>query len=171
MGRERDEGTSLLIEPHVLKPPAVENAVDDQVEALDARPPAGRGAGVEDDRPRGVAHQAPLDLPYQLPPLLGIGLARLTVDQRVNDQVPSDDCPRRNSAEGAGPKSSSAKLKDRSNGAPRHECPQATALLPLFVIGIDCQQQRTAHDKQLHNYRQRTTCERSQASQLSVSLW
>jgi hypothetical protein len=55
MGRERDEGTSLLIEPHVLKPPAVEYAVDDQVEALDARPPAGRGAGVEDDRARGVA--------------------------------------------------------------------------------------------------------------------
>jgi hypothetical protein len=42
MGIERDEGTSLPIEPHVLKPPAVENAVDDQVEALDARPPAGR---------------------------------------------------------------------------------------------------------------------------------
>src|ERR1700730_5937838 len=60
MGRERDEGTSLLIEPHVLKPPAVENAVDDQVEALDARPPAGRGAGVEDDRARGVAREAPL---------------------------------------------------------------------------------------------------------------
>src|SRR5205823_8013433 len=84
MGRERDEGTSLLIEPHVLKPPAVENAVDDQVEALDAGPPAGRGAGVEDDRSRGVARQAPLDLPYQLPPLLGIGLARLPVDQRVD---------------------------------------------------------------------------------------
>jgi hypothetical protein len=42
MGIERDEGTRLPIEPHVLKPPAVENAVDDQVEALDARPPAGR---------------------------------------------------------------------------------------------------------------------------------
>src|SRR5438874_9644093 len=84
MGRERDEGTSLLIEPHVLKPPAVENAVDDQVEALDARPPAGRGAGVEDDRPRGVAREPPLDLPHQLPPLFGIGLARLPVDQRVD---------------------------------------------------------------------------------------
>src|SRR5260370_21614662 len=84
MGRERDEGTSLLIEPHVLKPPAVENAVDDQIEALDARPPAGRGAGVEYDRARGVAREAPLDLPHQLPPLLGIGLARLPVDQRVD---------------------------------------------------------------------------------------
>src|SRR5438874_7339025 len=84
MGRERDEGTSLLIEPHVLKPPAVENAIDDQVEALDARAPAGRGAGVEDDRPRGVAREAPLDLPHQLPPLLGTGLARLPVDQRVD---------------------------------------------------------------------------------------
>jgi hypothetical protein len=45
-GTERDEGAGLPIEPHVLKPPAVENAIDDQVEALDARPPAGRGAGV-----------------------------------------------------------------------------------------------------------------------------
>ena len=29
MGRERNEGASLPIEPHFLKPPAVENAVDD----------------------------------------------------------------------------------------------------------------------------------------------
>src|SRR5260370_23745133 len=76
MGRERHEGTSLLIEPHVLKPPAVENAVDARVEALDARPPPGRGAGVEDDRARGVAREAPLDLQHQFPPLLGAGPPR-----------------------------------------------------------------------------------------------
>src|SRR5207248_10371782 len=79
-----DERASLPTEPHALAPPAVESAVDGQVEALDARPPAGRGARVEDDRPRGVARKAPLDLPHQLPPLLGIGLARLPVDLGVD---------------------------------------------------------------------------------------
>ena len=74
----------LPVEPHILEAPAVEDAVDDKVETLHARPPARRDTGIEDDRARGVARQPALDLPHQLPPLLGVGLGRLPVDQRVD---------------------------------------------------------------------------------------
>jgi hypothetical protein len=37
----RERGRPLPVEPHVLKAPAVEDAVNDKVEILDARPPAG----------------------------------------------------------------------------------------------------------------------------------
>src|SRR5215472_8976047 len=78
------ESASLPVEPDVFEPKAVENAIDDQVEPFNARPPASRGAGVKDDRARGVARQATLDLPHQLPAPVGVWLARLSIDRRVN---------------------------------------------------------------------------------------
>src|ERR1700757_4340158 len=60
----KGERQPLSVEPHVLEAPAIENAVDDKVETLHARPPAGRDTGIEDDRTRGVARQPALDLPY-----------------------------------------------------------------------------------------------------------
>ena len=51
----------LPVEPHILEAPAVEDAVDDKVETLHARPPARRDTGIEDDRARGVARQPALD--------------------------------------------------------------------------------------------------------------
>src|SRR5689334_23380329 len=43
-------GRGLFVEPHVLEAPAIKDTVDDEVETLDAGPPARRSAGVEDDR-------------------------------------------------------------------------------------------------------------------------
>jgi hypothetical protein len=37
--------------------------------------------GIENDRTRGVARDPALDLPHQLPPLLGVGLGRLNERQ------------------------------------------------------------------------------------------
>src|SRR5580704_19425901 len=78
------EEHTLSVEPDVLEAKPVEDAVHDHCQPLDARLPAGGDARVEDDRARGVAREAPLDVPHQLPPLLGIWLARLPVDQRVD---------------------------------------------------------------------------------------
>src|SRR5438552_7660883 len=73
----------LFVEPDVLHAPAVEDAVDHDRQPLHMRLPAGRAAVVKDDRPGAVFRQLPLDLPYQLLALLGVGLDRLPIDQLV----------------------------------------------------------------------------------------
>src|SRR6266481_3520917 len=74
----------LLVEPDIFHAPAVEDAVDHDRPALDMGLPAGRAAVAKDDRPGAVFRQLPLDLPYQLLALLGVGLDRLPIDQLVH---------------------------------------------------------------------------------------
>src|SRR5215472_18271052 len=69
----RQSPNPLLVEPDVFHAPAVEDAVDHDRPALDMRLPAGRPAVVKNDRPGAVVGQFPLDLPYQLLALLGVG--------------------------------------------------------------------------------------------------
>src|SRR5262249_38344142 len=74
----------LIVEPEVLEPVAVVDAVDHHRHALHLGVPAGGLTGVEDDRPGTVLRQSPLDLPHQLLALLPVGLRRLLVNQLVN---------------------------------------------------------------------------------------
>src|SRR6266853_5900325 len=78
-----DAREPLFVEPDVFHAPAVEDAVDHDRQPLHMRLPAGRAAVVKDDRPGAVFRQLPLDLPYQLLALLGVGLDRLPIDQLV----------------------------------------------------------------------------------------
>src|SRR5439155_17713430 len=82
-GESRVAAVLLSIEPDVFEARAVVDAVDHQRYALDPRLKADRGPGVKDNGSDTVFRQSPLDLPHQLPALLGVGLDRLAVDQAV----------------------------------------------------------------------------------------
>src|SRR5262249_52768166 len=70
-----------LVQPYVLVAVAVVGAVDHDRHALDVRLPAGRGAGMQDDRPRHVLLELLVDLPDELLALLDVGLHRLFVEE------------------------------------------------------------------------------------------
>src|SRR5215831_224261 len=72
------------VEPHILHPPAVENAVVHQRQPLDLRLPASTLAHEEDDRADRVFDQFALDLPHQLLALDRVALSRLLYDQRID---------------------------------------------------------------------------------------
>src|SRR6516162_10435019 len=76
--------SSLLVEPGVLKAPAIVIAVDHHRVPLELGLPAGRRARIEDDRTCGVFGQSAFDLPHQLLALVAFGLHRLLVDQPVD---------------------------------------------------------------------------------------
>ena len=77
----------LPIEPDILHAPAVEHAVRHDRQAFDLRLPARREAVVEQDRPRTVLLQFPVDLPDEAPPLLLVPLHRLLIEQLVDFRV------------------------------------------------------------------------------------
>src|SRR5436309_3374312 len=77
----------LSVEPDVLEPPRVVDAVDHDGQVLDRRLHAGRGLVVEDDRPRGILLQAAVDLPHEFFALLLVGLARLPHEQLLERRV------------------------------------------------------------------------------------
>ena len=74
----------LIVEPEILVPIAVVDAIDHYGQALDLRVPASRTTGVKDDRPGTVLHQSALDLPHQLLALFFVGFQRLPVDQPID---------------------------------------------------------------------------------------
>src|SRR5271166_3319749 len=74
----------LFVQPDVLKARAIVDAVDHADQILDVGPPAGDAAHVQDVRARIFFDQLPLDLPNQLPPLVGAQFPRLAVDQLVD---------------------------------------------------------------------------------------
>src|SRR5437870_2972007 len=77
----------LPVEPDVLHPIAVVDAVDHGHEPLDVGLPAGRAARVEDDRPSPGLGQPLFDLPHQRFAFYRVGFARLPVDQFVDLRV------------------------------------------------------------------------------------
>src|SRR3546814_1705211 len=76
--RRRDPG--LPVEPDVLVPPAVVDAVHHDGDALDLRLPAPGTDGVEDDRPGHGLLQPAVSLPDPLLALLPVGFRRLLVE-------------------------------------------------------------------------------------------
>src|SRR6516165_2357707 len=81
------EANRLFIEPDVLEARAVVDAVDHADQILDVGSPAGDAGHIQDVRARILFDQLPLDLPNQLPPLVGVGFPRLPLDQLVNRLV------------------------------------------------------------------------------------
>src|SRR5438270_8465722 len=75
---------NLPVEPDVLHPVAVVDAVDHRHEPLDVGLGAGAAARIEDDRPRPILGETALDLPHQLLALPDIGFGRLPIDQLVD---------------------------------------------------------------------------------------
>src|SRR5260221_10046924 len=71
-------GGGLLLEPDVFQAPAVVHAVNHRRQALDLRMPAGRAAGVEDDRPRPLLLQPLVDIPDHPLTLFLVGFGRLS---------------------------------------------------------------------------------------------
>src|SRR5829696_8456967 len=69
-GRRRGSEGRLFVEPDVLHPVTVVDAVDHRHEPLDVGLRAGAAARVEDDRARPLFGQDPLDLPHDLLALL-----------------------------------------------------------------------------------------------------
>src|SRR5579885_2443239 len=78
--RRAATGLLLFVEPDVLEAPAVVGAVDHDVQPLDLRPPAGRLAQVELDRPHHRLLQSAVDLPDEPFALFLIAFHRLLVD-------------------------------------------------------------------------------------------
>src|SRR5581483_4943329 len=72
------------VEPDVLHPIAVVDAVDHRRQPLDVRLDAGAAARIEDDRAGALLGELALDLPDDLLALAGIGLGRLRVDHPVD---------------------------------------------------------------------------------------
>jgi hypothetical protein len=64
--RGTEEPLALLVDPDVLHPPVIIDAVDLLNDALNVRLPAGGGAIMEDDRPPSVLLQLAVYFPYQL---------------------------------------------------------------------------------------------------------
>jgi hypothetical protein len=76
--------TGLLVEPDILQPPIVIDAVLVQDDAFDVGMPAGCRDIVQDDGPCHIEGQFALGLPHHLLALGLIGLLRLLEDQRVD---------------------------------------------------------------------------------------
>src|SRR6516165_5651416 len=81
------EANRLFIEPDVLEARAVIYAVYHADQTLDVGSPAGDAGHIQDVRARILFDQLSLDLPNQLPPLVGVGFLRLPLDQLVNRLV------------------------------------------------------------------------------------
>src|SRR5260370_1200557 len=71
----------------VFHPPAVVDAVDHDRQPLDRGLTAGRRAIIEDDRPRTLFLELPVDRPYQLLALLLVGFHRLAIEQLLHRPV------------------------------------------------------------------------------------
>src|SRR5437763_4383787 len=83
----RLEPPRLPVEPEVFVAVAVVDAVDQDGQPLDPRMAASRLMRIENDGPRNILDQPPLDLPHELLPLLWVGLHRLRVDQLVDFRI------------------------------------------------------------------------------------
>src|SRR5215213_6337029 len=79
--------SGLPIEPHILHAPAIEQAVDDQREALHPLVRAGSAAREENDRSGHVLGQLAFELPNQLTALLDIRLGRLLLYELIEFRV------------------------------------------------------------------------------------
>src|SRR5258708_21692610 len=77
----------LLVQPDVFEAPAVEYAVDHDLQTLEPRLPAGRKAQVIDDRSRLIFLQPAIDLPHQPLAFLLVGLDRLLLKQLLQFRV------------------------------------------------------------------------------------
>src|SRR5215472_15499045 len=77
----KSRSADASIHPHILEAPAVEDAVEHDRHAVDARVPAGGEVVAVDDRPGGVLGQLLVDFPDQLLALLLVRLHRLPVVQ------------------------------------------------------------------------------------------
>src|SRR5205823_11604513 len=73
----------LSVEPDVLEPPFVVDAVYHSGPSLEPRLPAARAGGVEEHRPEHGFGQFALGLPDDLLALLRVGFHRLPVDELV----------------------------------------------------------------------------------------
>src|SRR6516225_10271624 len=77
----------LFVEPDVFEARAVVDAVDHLGHPFHPWLVADGTTRVIEDRPGIVFGELAFDLPHQMPPLLGIGLDRLTVDQCIDLRI------------------------------------------------------------------------------------